>query len=150
MATSIERARAARKPLTAVERPTYVSASETRKLLALGASMRAERLRAADMLSISAAAKVSGQPATTLKAWIAEGRALALSSRHGIRLPGWQFAPAIWHALPQLSRALNTAEPWRLLSFLESPLGALEGLSPRQSIEQHGLERVLALAAEEA
>jgi hypothetical protein len=106
---------------------------------------------ASDMASPAEAAAVAGVPVTTVKGWVDAGRAIALPmSRNKHRLPVWQFAPLIWDALPQLSKALDRPGPWRLLSFLETPLGGLAGLTPRQSLEQGGLQRVLALAAEEA
>lgn len=133
------------------ERPTYASAAETRQLLDRSAGARAERLRAADMVSVAEAAKTRGVAPATVRLWIEQGRAIALPApRNVLRLPRWQFDPVIWDALPQLSEALTSTGPWRLLSFLETPLGGLEGLTPRQSIEQGGLQRVLALAAEEA
>jgi hypothetical protein len=98
------------------------------------APARAERLRAGDMLSIAQAAKAIALP----------------SSRGGPRLPAWQLVPAIWDALPALSSVLDWTGPWRLLGFLETPLSGLAGLTPRQSLEQGGLKRVLALAADEA
>jgi len=55
----------------------------------------------------------------------------------------------MWAALPRLSTALGTKEGWALLAFLESPHGALDGLSPRQAIEQGQAERVLVVAAQE-
>lgn len=132
-------------------KPRYVSAAETRKLLARGASARAERLRAYDMLSPTAAAEAAGVPVKTIRTWIAEGRVLALQvSRTGRRLPRWQFAQPLWGALPQLLNTLSATEPWKLLSFLETPLDGLSGLTPRQAIERGDLERVLALAAEES
>lgn len=103
------------------------------------------------MLTPAGAAAVAGVPVGTVSAWIREGRVIALPmQRGGHRLPQWQFAPAIWDALPQLSMALNSAVAWKLLSFLESPLGGLQGVTPRQAIEQGNLPRVLALALEEA
>lgn len=132
------------------ERPKYISTAETRELLDQGARTLSERLRASDMLSLSEAAEAAGVAPETIKAWIERGRAIALPlPRKGLRLPRWQFDPIIWDALPQLSKALNSAEPWLLFSFLESSLGGLGGLTPRQFIEQHGLQRVLELAAEE-
>ena len=103
------------------------------------------------MVSPVRAAEAAGVTVATVKAWIEVGRAIALPlARNAYRLPVWQFAPAVWDALPQLLRALDGTGPWRLLSFLETPLGGLAGLTPRQSLEQGGLQRVLALAAEEA
>jgi hypothetical protein len=132
-------------------KPKYISAAVTRKLLARGASARAERLRACDMLSPTAAAEAAGVQVKTIRTWIAEGRVVALPvSRRSRRLPRWQFAQPLWSALPQLLNTLSATEPWRVLSFLETPLGGLSGLTPRQAIERGDLERVLALAAEES
>ncbi|MDH4392551.1 MAG: hypothetical protein QE285_14150 [Aquabacterium sp.] len=45
-----------------------------------------------------------------------------------------------------LARALGTTDGWALLSFLETPHGALEGATPRAAIEQGRAERVLEIA----
>lgn len=63
-----------------------------------------------------------------------------------MRLPRWQFDPAVWEALPELARALGTKDGWALLTFLESPLGGLNGLTPRQALEQGLLDQVIELA----
>lgn len=118
--------------------------------MASGVAQRAERLRADDMLTPMAAAKAAGVPVATVRAWVQSGRAIALPvPRSAHRLPRWQFEPAVWDAIPQLAQALNVMGPWGLFSFLETPLGGLGGLTPRQSIEWGHLQRVLALATEE-
>ncbi len=132
-------------------KPRYVSAAETRRLLARGSAKLAERLRADDMVTPMAAAQAADVTMATVRTWIDDGRAIAVSvSRSTRRLPRWQFEPAIWEALPQLSKALNSRDSWMLLSFLETPLGGLGGLTPRQALEQGQSQRVLALAIEEA
>ena len=55
----------------------------------------------------------------------------------------------MWDQLPRISAALGTTEGWALLSFLESPHGALGGLTPRQAIEQGRADRVAAIAEQE-
>ena len=69
--------------------------------------------------------------------------------RCGFRLPRWQFEPTMWDHLPRIAAALGTTEGWALLSFLESPHGALGGLAPRQAIEQGQADRVTAIAEQE-
>lgn len=93
---------------------------------------------------------LAGTTRTTINAWIAEGRAIGIKqTRRGFRLPRWQFEPAFWDAIPQISSALGTQDGWTILSFLESPLGGLDGLAPRQALEQGMLVRVLELAGAE-
>jgi hypothetical protein len=45
-----------------------------------------------------------------------------------------------------LSAALGSTEGWALLSFLESPDGALDGGSPRQAIEQGLADKMITIA----
>jgi hypothetical protein len=61
-------------------------------------------------------------------------------------VPRWQFEPHIWPLVPKLSAALGTTEGWALLAFLEMPLGALGGVSPRTAIEQGQGARVVDIA----
>lgn len=111
---------------------------------------RMARLEANDMLSTDMAADLVGTTRVTINAWIAKGRAIGLTqTRRGFKLPSWQFEPVFWDAVPQLSKALGTHEGWALLTFLETPLGALGGRTPRQAIEQGHLERVVELAGVE-
>ena len=128
----------------------YASAAETRALLADSLASRQRRLEAADIVSTDEAGALVGASRVTVNAWIAKGRAIGLTqAKRGFRMPRWQFEPRMWAALSRLSAALGTKEGWALLAFLESPHGALEGLSPRQAIEQGQTECVLALAAQE-
>ena len=90
---------------------------------------------------------MAGTTRVTINAWIAKGRAIGLTqTRRGFRLPAWQFEPQFWDLIPQLARGLGLSEGWALLSFLETPLGALNGRTPRQAIEQGQARRVLELA----
>lgn len=111
---------------------------------------RMARLDANDMLSTDMAADLVGTTPATINAWIAKGRAIGLTQpRRGFKLPSWQFEPVLWDAVPKLSKALGTTEGWALLAFLETPSGALGGLTPRQAIEQGHLARVVEVAGAE-
>jgi hypothetical protein len=128
----------------------YLPASEVRALLADSLAARQERLGAADMISTDEAAQLVQTTRVTINAWIAKGRAIGLTqTKRGFRMPRWQFEPSMWQALPRLSRALGTTEGWALLSFLESPHGALNGVSPRQAIEQGQSDKVINIAEHE-
>lgn len=129
---------------------SYVPASEVRSLLANSLAARQQRLGAADMISTDEAAQLVQTTRVTINAWIAKGRAIGLTqTKRGYRMPRWQFEPSVWAALPRLSAALGTAEGWALLSFLESPHGALNGITPRQAIEQGQMDKVIRIAEHE-
>lgn len=128
----------------------YVDASEVRALLANSLAARQQRLAADDMLTTDEAATLVGSTRVTVNAWIAKGRAIGLTQTvRGYRLPRWQFEPRMWAALAGLAPALGVKEGWALLSFLESPHGALQGRTPRQAIEQGQVDRVVALAGQQ-
>lgn len=130
--------------------PSYVRAAEVRSLLANSLAARQQRLGAADMISTDEAAQLVQTTRVTINAWIAKGRAIGLTqTKRGFRMPRWQFEPSVWAALPKLSAALGTAEGWALLSFLESPHGGLNGITPRQAIEQGQMDKVIRIAAHE-
>jgi hypothetical protein len=136
---------------SAVAHPSpYASAAQTKALLAGSLAARMGRLEAKDMLSTDMAADLVGTTPVTINAWIAKGRAIGLTQpRRGFKLPSWQFEPVLWDAVPKLSKALGTTEGWVLLAFLETPSGALGGLTPRQAIEQGHLARVVEVAGAE-
>ncbi|MCP5233005.1 MAG: hypothetical protein H6948_13125 [Zoogloeaceae bacterium] len=128
----------------------YVPAAEVRSLLANSLAARQRRLGAADMISTDEAAQLVQTTRVTINAWIAKGRAIGLTqTKRGFRMPRWQFEPSVWAALPKLSAALGTAEGWALLSFLESPHGGLNGITPRQAIEQGQMDKVIRIAEHE-
>ena len=117
-------------------------------MLANSLAARQERLGAADMISTDEAAQLVQTTRVTINAWIAKGRAIGLTqAKRGYRMPAWQFDSPLWDLLPQLSKALDTAEGWALLSFLETPAGALRGATPRQAIERGEGDRVIVLAS---
>ncbi|KQP18765.1 hypothetical protein ASF45_26455 [Pseudorhodoferax sp. Leaf265] len=113
---------------------------------------RRDRLEAADMITIDAAAVLAGTSGVTMHAWINAGRCIGVSNlRSGFKLPRWQFEPGIWQLLQRLAKCLGTNDGWQLLSFMETPSMALEGTTPRTALEQ-GLpgDRILALATAQA
>jgi hypothetical protein len=108
---------------------------------------RNERLVRGDMVSTDEAAALAGATRVTVNDWIGKGRAIGLTQiKRGFRLPKWQFEPRMWEAIPKLSVKLDSKDGWHLLAFLETPLGALDGNTPRGAIEQGQLDRVLAIA----
>lgn len=129
---------------------TYVSAKETRDLLSSSLAARQARLAAGDMVSTDDAAQHVGTTRVTINAWVDKGRCIGLTqTKRGFRIPVWQFEPQFWDIIPELSKALRSTNGWALLTFLESPHGALNGLTPRAAIEQGQAARVLEIAAHE-
>lgn len=129
---------------------TYASAKETRDLLSSSLAARQARLAAGDMVSTDAAAQYVGTTRVTINAWVDKGRCIGLTQiKRGFRIPVWQFEPQFWDIISELSKALGSTNGWALLTFLESPHGALNGLTPRAAIEQGQAERVLEVAAHE-
>lgn len=128
----------------------YLPAAEVRALLANSLAARQQRLAADDMISTDEAAQLAQTTRVTINAWISKGRAIGLTqTKRGFRMPRWQFEPAMWAALPRLSAAMGTSEGWAMLSFLESQHGGLNGIMPRQAIEQGQTDKVIALAEHE-
>jgi hypothetical protein len=143
------RIRTAAKP-SSRSRAKYVSLSVTKTLLEDSLTARKSRLAADDMVSTGEAAELAQTTRVTIKTWIDKGRCIGLAqTNRGYRLPRWQFEPRMWEALPKLAAALETRDGWALLSFLESPNGALNGLTPRVAIERGQGERVLKIASAE-
>src|ERR1700712_5665083 len=117
--------------------PVYAPASQTTALLRMGAAYRRERMDAADMITTEDAAQLAGTTRVTINAWIKSGRSIGVSHlRRGFKLPRWQFEPAVFDALHPIARSLGTTDGWQLLSFLETPSQALDGLAPRAALEQ--------------
>lgn len=146
--TTNSRATARSRPRKPPTSDNFASPAETRALLTSGLLARRQRLEAGDMISTDEAAEMTGTTRVTVNAWIAKGRAIGLTqSKRGFRMPAWQFDSAMWDVLPRLSQALGTTEGWELLSFLETPLGGLDGATPREAIERGAGARVIELAA---
>lgn len=100
------------------------------------------------MITADEAAKRTGTSHVTINAWIKAGRCIGVSNlRRGFKLPSWQFEPEILPLLQSLAECLDTHDGWQLLSFLETPLIALNGTTPRIALEQGTPgSRILALA----
>jgi hypothetical protein len=109
-------------------------------------------MEAADMITTDAAAKLAGTSGVTVNRWIKAGRCIGVADpRSDFKLPSWQFEPFIWPMLQPLGECLGTTDGWQLLSFLETPLMALDGLTPRMALEQGvPVDRILTLATAEA
>jgi len=130
----------------------YDTVAETAALLREGQKYRHERLRAADMISVSEAALLVNVDGSTIATWISGGRCIGIAGPDGtLKIPRWQFEPFVWSATQLIGRALGTQEPWLILVFLETPTPALEGLTPRVALERGtAIERVLAAAIDDA
>ncbi|WP_139826122.1 MerR family transcriptional regulator [Derxia lacustris] len=128
----------------------YLPPSYTRVLLARGLARRLDKFELDTLISTEEAAKLLGTSRVKVNAWITKGRCIGLAqTKRGFRLPRWQFEPAIWDVLPELSQALGVTDGWALLAFLETPLGALDGRTPRDALFVGQAQRVIALAAAE-
>jgi excisionase family DNA binding protein len=115
----------------------YASEAQTTALLRRGAEYRLQRIHAADMITTDEAAELSGTTRVTINAWIKSGRCIGVTHlRRGFRLPKWQFEPYVFPVIQQLSQALGTTAGWPMLSFLETPHEALDGLAPRIALER--------------
>lgn len=136
------------KPVAPVPTPPpYADRQATDAALAQGQAWRQRRLDAADMISTTEAAARVGATRATIVAWIGKGQCIGLSRpTRGYRLPLWQFEPAVLGVLGDIAAAMGTTDGWTLLGFLETPQGGLDGLTPRQALEQGQRARVVALA----
>jgi hypothetical protein len=108
-------------------------------------------VRESSMMSVSDVCALVGLPASTVVDWAARGRCIAIEEAPGrLSLPRWQFRPRVLKTLPQLSVAfgLRTGREW--MDFMETPLDALGGATPRRLLEQGQAERVFALALQHA
>jgi hypothetical protein len=130
----------------------YASEAQTSALLRSGAQYRRERIDAQDMVSTEEAATLAGTTRVTINAWIKSGRCIGVAHlRRGFKLPRWQFEPTVWESIAPLSAQLGSDDGWTVLGFLETPLQALGGLTPRSALEQGtARDRVLALATAQA
>ena len=126
----------------------YASEAQTAALLGRGAEYRRQRIQASDMISTDEAAELTGATRATINTWIKTGRCIGVSHlRRGFRVPKWQFEPYVFPVLQSLAKALGTTDGWRLMSFLETPLDALDGLAPRTGLEQGvSAQRIIDLA----
>jgi hypothetical protein len=115
----------------------YASETQTADLLHRGADYRRQRINASDMITTDEAAELSGTTRETINAWIKSGRCIGVTHLcRGFKVPKWQFEPCVLPVLQALSKALGTTDGWPLLSFLETPHEALDGLVPRIALER--------------
>ncbi len=126
----------------------YASEAQITVLLARGADYRRLRINASDMITTDEAAEMSGTTRETINAWIKSGRCIGVTHlRRGFKVPKWQFEPCVFPVLQALSKALGTTDGWPLLSFLETPHEALDGLAPRIALERGvPVQRIVGLA----
>jgi hypothetical protein len=115
----------------------YASEAQTTALLRRGAEYRRQRISASDMITTDEAAELSGTTRVTINSWIKSGRCIGVMHlRRGFKMPKWQFEPYVFPVIQLLSEALGTTDGWQMLSFLETPHEALDGLPPRIALEQ--------------
>ena len=115
----------------------YATEAQTAALLSRGADYRRQRINASDMITTDEAAELSGTTRVTINAWIKSGRCIGVAHlRRGFKMPKWQFEPYVFPVIQSLSEALGTTDGWQMLSFLETPHEALDGLAPRIALEQ--------------
>jgi hypothetical protein len=104
----------------------------------------------ADMVGEQQASAMAGVPATQLHKWVTMKRPRVIALQHstlGWRYPHCQFEPGARRVVEGLATALQGGS-LSMLSWMETPLGALGGRAPRAAFEQgESAERVLALAA---
>lgn len=124
-------------PLRSSAAELYASEAQTSVLLRSGAEYRRQRINASDMISTDEAAELSGTTRVTINAWIKSGRCIGVTHlRRGFKMPKWQFEPYVFPVIRALSEALGTTDGWPMLSFLETPHEALDGLAPRVALER--------------
>jgi len=115
----------------------YASEAQTIALLKRGAEYRLQRINASDMITTDEAAELGGTTRVTINSWIKSGRCIGVTHlRRGFKMPKWQFEPYVFPVIHLLSEALGTTDGWQMLSFLETPFEALDGLAPRIALEQ--------------
>lgn len=126
----------------------YSPLRETQRLLAAGQVWAQNRLNADDLLSTEEAAQFAEAEPELLIGDVKNGRLIGIpSDARGMVFPEWQFGPVFRAAIRAVSQKLNSSDGWTLLRFFESPHIALDGLSPKQAIEQgHPLARIVDLA----
>lgn len=127
----------------------YATEAQTAALLRRGAEYRLQRINASDMITTDEAADLSGTTRVTINTWIKSGRSIGVTHlRRGFKMPKWQFEPYVFPVIQSLSQELGTTDGWQMLSFLETPHEALDGLAPRIALEQGAPgQRIVDLAA---
>ena len=102
-----------------------------------------------DLVDADEASRLSGVAASRLIAWARakHPRVIAIEdTAEEFLFPYWQFDPRVWVVVPGLAKELG-AGGWTTMLWLQTPLGAFSGRSPRQALEQgEPPARVLAVA----
>ena len=91
-----------------------------------------------DLVDLNEASRLSGSTASRLVAWARAKypRVVAIEdTAEEFLFPYWQFDPMVWAVVPDLAKELG-AGGWTTMLWLQTPLGALSGRSPRQALEQ--------------
>jgi len=91
-----------------------------------------------DMVSLEDAAALARLPVSRLRRWATQKRPRVMAFQHtdlGYRLPVWQFDAKIFPVVKSLAAELQS-NAFGMLAWLETPLGALNGLTPRAALEQ--------------
>jgi hypothetical protein len=129
----------------------YSSEAQTSALLRRGAEHRLHRINSSDMITTDEAALLSGTSRVTINTWIKSGRCIGVTHlRRGIKIPKWQFEPYMFPVVQAVSVALGATDGWQVLTFLETPHVALDGLAPRTALEQGVTrQRIVELATAE-
>jgi hypothetical protein len=106
----------------------------------------------ADMVNPAEAAALVGMTSAQLRRWAKMKSPRVIALQHSVlgwRYPRWQFESVTWEVVQQLARALQ-GNSSAMLAWMETPLGALQGRTPRAALEQgESTQRILALAASE-
>ncbi|SCK08060.1 hypothetical protein VAR608DRAFT_0209 [Variovorax sp. HW608] len=128
----------------------YATTKTTAGLLRAGRRYQRDRLRAADMIGLGEAASLMEIDESTVVGWVRTGRCIGILGR-AMAFPRWQFDPLVWPAIQVVGNELGTTDGWQVLSFMETPASALNGLSPRIALEQGvPMSRVWAMAIAES
>lgn len=88
------------------------------------------------MISLGEAAALMEVDESTVVAWVRTGRRCIGILGRTMALPRWQFDPLVWPAIQVVGKERGTTDGWQVLSFMESPAPALNGLTPRLALEQ--------------
>jgi hypothetical protein len=106
----------------------------------------------ADMVGIDDAARLAGIASAKLQRMATRKHPRVIAIDHttlGLRFPRWQFDAQLWPVVQKLGVELQ-GDGLEMLGWLETPLGALGGRTPRAALEQGELaDRVLELASGE-
>jgi hypothetical protein len=108
------------------------------------------RAECADMVDEEQAAVVAGLDVQQLRRRASMKHPQIIRLKHstrGWRYPRWQFEAALRPLVGRLAQALQEG-PLGMLAWMETPLGALNGRTPRTAVEQgESVESVLAMAS---